>query len=97
MDSADKATNKAMSAAYKYACLQTFCIPTEGDNDADSHHPEVKVTEINLELQNAAIAAAKAGRPAFADFWASASPSQRGELKPQLETLKMLVESQEKK
>lgn len=36
MDSADKATNKAMSAAYKYMCLQTFCIPTEGDNDADA-------------------------------------------------------------
>jgi hypothetical protein len=29
MDSADKATNKAMSAAYKYAAFQTFCIPTE--------------------------------------------------------------------
>ena len=27
MDSADKATNKAMSAAYKYAAFQTFCIP----------------------------------------------------------------------
>jgi hypothetical protein len=36
MDSADKATNKAMSAAYKYAAMQTFAIPTEGDNDADS-------------------------------------------------------------
>lgn len=36
MDSADKATNKAMSAAYKYACIQAFCIPTEGDNDADA-------------------------------------------------------------
>ncbi len=34
MDSADKATNKAMSAAYKYAAFQTFCIPTEGE-DAD--------------------------------------------------------------
>lgn len=42
MDSADKATNKAMSAAYKYACLQTFCIPTEGDNDADATTHEVK-------------------------------------------------------
>lgn len=40
MDSADKATNKAMSAAYKYAAFQTFCIPTEGDNDADAHTPE---------------------------------------------------------
>lgn len=37
MDSGDKATNKAMSAAYKYAAFQAFCIPTEGDNDADAH------------------------------------------------------------
>jgi len=36
MDSADKATNKAMSAAYKYAAMQAFAIPTEGDNDADA-------------------------------------------------------------
>lgn len=41
MDSADKATNKAMSAAYKYACIQAFCIPTEGDNDADATTHEV--------------------------------------------------------
>lgn len=41
MDSADKATNKAMSAAYKYFAIQTFSIPTEGDNDADAttHEP----------------------------------------------------------
>jgi hypothetical protein len=32
MDSGDKGTNKAMSAAYKYACLQTFCIPTEAES-----------------------------------------------------------------
>ena len=36
MDSGDKATNKAMSAAYKYAAFQSFAIPTEGDNDADA-------------------------------------------------------------
>jgi hypothetical protein len=40
MDSADKATNKAMSAAYKYAAFQAFAIPTEGDNDADGHTPD---------------------------------------------------------
>lgn len=39
MDSADKATNKAMSAAYKYVCFMTFAIPTEGDNDADAQTP----------------------------------------------------------
>jgi hypothetical protein len=42
MDSGDKATNKAMSAAYKYAAMQAFCIPTEGDNDADATTHEVK-------------------------------------------------------
>lgn len=40
MDSADKATNKAMSAAYKYAAMQTFAIPTEGNPDADAETPE---------------------------------------------------------
>lgn len=41
MDSADKATNKAMSAAYKYAAFQAFAIPTEGDNDADAQTPQI--------------------------------------------------------
>lgn len=36
MDSGDKATNKAMSIAHKYAILQTFCIPTEDIDDPDS-------------------------------------------------------------
>lgn len=40
MDSGDKATNKAMSIAYKYAAFQAFCIPTEDttqDPDATTH------------------------------------------------------------
>lgn len=41
MDMSDKATNKAMSAAYKYAAMQAFAIPTEGDNDADASTPTV--------------------------------------------------------
>lgn len=41
MDSADKATNKAMSAAYKYAAFQTFCIPVDVE-DADATTHEVK-------------------------------------------------------
>jgi hypothetical protein len=43
MDSADKATNKAMSAAYKYLALLVFCIPTEAspETDADYSTPEV--------------------------------------------------------
>ncbi len=42
MDRGDKATNKAMSAAYKYAAFQAFAIPTEADNDADAHTHEIK-------------------------------------------------------
>ena len=53
MDSGDKSTNKAMSAAYKYACLQAFCIPTEGDNDADSTTHEVVSTLPDTKLVNA--------------------------------------------
>lgn len=45
MDSGDKATNKAMSAAFKYACMQAFCIPTEGDNDAEATTHEVRSNE----------------------------------------------------
>jgi ERF superfamily len=45
MDSGDKATNKATSVAYKYACIQTFCIPTEGDDpDATVHEVVATVT-----------------------------------------------------
>lgn len=36
MDSADKATNKAMSAAYKYLALLVFCIPTEASPETDA-------------------------------------------------------------
>jgi ERF superfamily len=36
MDSADKSSNKALSAAYKYAAMMLFCIPTEADNDSDA-------------------------------------------------------------
>ena len=40
MDMSDKATNKAMSAAYKYAAMQAFAIPTEGDNDTENQDIE---------------------------------------------------------
>lgn len=42
MDRGDKGTNKAMTAAYKYACFEAFCIPTEGSADADAETHEVE-------------------------------------------------------
>ena len=48
MDSGDKATNKAMSVAFKYACFQVFCIPTEDmtDPDAETAPPSVPVISV---------------------------------------------------
>lgn len=44
MDSGDKATNKAMAIAFKYACFQVFCIPTEEmqDPDAETHDVQAR-------------------------------------------------------
>lgn len=57
MDSGDKSTNKAMSAAYKYACMQAFCIPTEGDNDADAQTHVVVQQEEKFSPENKSIQA----------------------------------------
>lgn len=55
MDSGDKATNKAMAIAMKYALFQVFCIPTEEMKDPDSETPEpsTKKTPTKAILSNA--------------------------------------------
>lgn len=40
MDSGDKASNKAMSVAYKYALMQIFCIRTEEIKDPEHDDPQ---------------------------------------------------------
>lgn len=42
MDSGDKASNKAMAVAMKYAMFQVFCIPTEEMEDPDAEVHEVQ-------------------------------------------------------
>ena len=49
MDSGDKATNKAMSIAFKYACFQVFCIPTEEMADPDKESHEVIPSKITAK------------------------------------------------
>jgi hypothetical protein len=54
MDSADKSSNKAMAVAFKYACFQVFCIPTEemAKDDPDTYYPESSVpTPTQAELK----------------------------------------------
>lgn len=68
MDSADKATNKAMSAAYKYAMFQTFCIPTEAqDADATTHDIAPAKTAAELEVEVQALRAKQAHDAALAE------------------------------
>lgn len=89
MDSGDKATNKAMSAAYKYACMQSFCIPTEGDNDADAQThqvaPKVEKPEgIELEHTKALMASAVSYenlKDIFKEAWVSCLKEQQIPLK----------------
>lgn len=50
MDSADKASNKALSVAFKYACLQVFCIPTEDTKDPDAESPQVAAPQAPSEF-----------------------------------------------
>ena len=41
LDYSDKSANKAMSAAYKYALFQTFCIPTDEIKESEHDSPEL--------------------------------------------------------
>jgi hypothetical protein len=89
MDSGDKATNKAMSAAYKYACMQSFCIPTEGDNDADAQTHQVapkveKLKGIELDHTKALMASAVSYenlKDIFKEAWVSCLKEQQIPLK----------------
>lgn len=53
MDSGDKATNKAMAIAMKYALFQVFCIPTEEMKDPDQETPpeSFPVQKINKTME----------------------------------------------
>ena len=51
MDSGDKATNKAMAIAMKYALFQVFCIPTQDDPDEGTPETSQKSDELLSEEQ----------------------------------------------
>lgn len=46
MDTADKASNKALAIAFKYAAFQIFCIPTDeiGKDDPDNYTPDRSIS-----------------------------------------------------
>ncbi|MEG1545586.1 MAG: ERF family protein [Tannerellaceae bacterium] len=89
MDSGDKATNKAMSIAYKYAAFQTFCIPTEQtaiDADAEVHHITPQAAEDALKEfgDKAALAQSVAElQAAYKDVWPKLGNSKEHEARAQ--------------
>lgn len=64
MDSGDKASNKAMSVAYKYAAFQLFCIPTAEMVDPDEESHEVAPKTAKNAPKQPAPPAAKRDTPA---------------------------------
>lgn len=67
MDSGDKATNKAMSVAMKYAMFQLFMIPTEElqDPDAEVHEVQPRSSQPPVPRQQApAVVTTQATAPA---------------------------------
>lgn len=50
LDTSDKASNKALSGAMKYAFIELFSIPTEdmADSDKDSPTAEFKLNNVNV-------------------------------------------------
>lgn len=64
MDSGDKASNKAMSVAMKYAAFQLFMIPTEELVDPDAECHEVTPRNAPKQAQKPATAPAQVKTPA---------------------------------
>lgn len=81
LDTGDKATNKAMAIAYKYACFQVFCIPTEEMVDPDSE---------SLESRNDEKADAKrkgtAGKSSAKKSESKDPETQKGDIPTQVES-----------
>ena len=76
MDRADKSMNKAMSAAFKYALFQVFCIPTEEMVDSETDSPEPTKAAAKAEAKEEKKAPAKAAKPTGEERMRNAYPSE---------------------
>ena len=101
IDSLDKATNKAMTSAYKYAMIQLFAIPIVGTDDADAgreEKPVEKAVEKAMEARKSAPEfypddAFKTNFPAWVNAVQSNKITQAGIIQ-RLETVGALTDQQ---
>lgn len=94
LDSSDKSTNKAMSAAMKYAIMETFTIPTEGDNDADSSTHDVAAkpfTDAEKAQLKALHDAAAEGMKPLKAAWQKLDVATRDRLRGELDSISELA------
>lgn len=97
VDTSDKATNKAMTAALKYALLQTFCVPTEDMIDGDRDHvtfssnnkppyqgPTVPLTKTTPKADFSEFDDSSFHEPEQRTFSASNYPANKDEFKKQV-------------
>jgi hypothetical protein len=87
LDTGDKATNKALSAALKYALIQTFSIPTEDMAEADLDSPELGVSN-----KTASKSDLKSGESAGVSTTSTAQPTAQL-AKPEVQEVKPLQRS----
>lgn len=91
MDSGDKASNKAMSSAFKYACFQVFCIPTEEmqDPDAETPPPSIPIYATDQMRDTFLAECKRIGKPAKAILKFIGAPSLAELTVKQFETAMM--------
>lgn len=77
MDSGDKATNKCMAIAYKYLCVQTFCIPITGADDPDAQTHEVAGAQVGQREPQSPPSAVPGTRPPAAPAPEKPVPERR--------------------
>ena len=61
VDPGDKGTNKALSAAFKYALIQAFCVPTKDMAEADSENANVDGEATSVSAKKVTKASASSG------------------------------------
>ncbi len=65
VDPGDKGTNKALSAALKYALIQTFCVPTEDMAEADRENATVDGDYVTGAKKTTKVAAKAPAKKSF--------------------------------
>jgi hypothetical protein len=65
LDSGDKATNKALSAALKYALIQTFSVPTEDMAEGDLETPVIATKEVTATVTTSSVTESAPAKKGF--------------------------------